>query len=54
MCWPGTQYGYPASDTSKAVKLVTWGIYKSRRGGELHEWSPQVVHALTAVAQPQA
>jgi glutamate synthase (ferredoxin) len=40
-------YGYPQSDTSQAVKLVTWGIYKSRRGGELHEWSPQVVHALT-------
>jgi glutamate synthase (ferredoxin) len=47
------QYGYPDSDTSQAVKLVTWGIYKSRRGGELHEWSPQVVHALTAVARPK-
>jgi glutamate synthase (ferredoxin) len=31
-----------------APKLETWGIYKSRRGGELHEWSPQVVHALQA------
>jgi glutamate synthase (ferredoxin) len=47
------QYGYPQSDTSQAVKLVTWGIYKSRRGGELHEWSPQVVHALTSVARPK-
>lgn len=47
------QYGYPDSDTSQAVKLVTWGIYKSRRGGELHEWSPQVVHALTQVARPK-
>ncbi len=47
------QYGYPDSDTSQAVKLITWGIYKSRRGGELHQWSPQVVHALTAVAQPK-
>ena len=47
------QYGYPDSDTSQAVKLVTWGIYKSRRGGEVHEWSPQVVHALTAVARPK-
>ena len=46
-------YGYPQSDTSQAVKLVTWGLYKSRRGGELHEWSPQVVHALTAVARPK-
>jgi len=46
-------YGYPDSDISKAVKLVTWGIYKSRRGGEVHEWSPQVVHALTAVANPK-
>lgn len=40
---------YPANP--KAVKLETWGIFKSRRGGELHEWSPQVVHALQAVAQ---
>ena len=47
------QYGYPDSDTSQAVKLVTWGLYKSRRGGEVHEWSPQVVHALTAVSKPK-
>jgi len=47
------QYGYPNSETSDAVKLVTWGIYKSRRGGEVHEWSPQVVHALTAVSRPK-
>ncbi len=38
--------GYPASDTAQTVKLITWGLYKSRRGGELHQWSPQVVHAL--------
>ncbi|MCX8016563.1 MAG: glutamate synthase large subunit, partial [Rhodocyclaceae bacterium] len=47
------QYGYPNSDLSQAVKLVTWGLYKARRGGELHEWSPQVVHALTQVARPK-
>ncbi len=41
---------YPDSATSKTVKLETWGIYKNRRGGELHEWSPQVVHALQKVA----
>jgi glutamate synthase (ferredoxin) len=40
---------YPANP--KTVKLETWGIFKSRRGGELHEWSPQVVHALQAVAK---
>ena len=40
---------YPANP--KAVKLETWGIFKSRRGGELHEWSPQVVHALQEVAK---
>jgi glutamate synthase (ferredoxin) len=40
---------YPANP--KSVKLETWGIYKSRRGGELHEWSPQVVHALQEVAK---
>lgn len=39
---------YPAN--AKTVKLETWGIFKSRRGGELHEWSPQIVHALQAVA----
>lgn len=40
---------YPANP--KSVKLETWGIFKSRRGGELHEWSPQVVHALQEVAK---
>ena len=37
------QYGYPDSDTSQAAKLVTWGIYKSRRGARCtsgaHRWS---------------
>ena len=47
------RYGYPDSDTSKAVKLVSWGIFKSRRGGELHEWSPAVVHALTATVRAE-
>ena len=42
---------YPTSGNGKTVKLETWGLYKSRRGGELHEWSPQVVHALQAVAK---
>jgi glutamate synthase (ferredoxin) len=37
---------FPESETAKRVKLETWGIYKPRRGGELHTWSPQVVHAL--------
>ncbi len=41
---------YPAK-TPKAFKLESWGLFKSRRGGELHEWSPQVVHALQEVAQ---
>jgi glutamate synthase (ferredoxin) len=40
---------YPADP--KAVKLETWGIFKSRRSGEAHEWSPQVVHALQEVAK---
>lgn len=38
---------YPDAEGKKRVKLETWGIYKSRRrGGELHTWSPEVVHAL--------
>ena len=46
---------YPEPQEGKAVnpkllKLETWGLYKPRRGGELHEWSPQVVHAIQAVA----
>ncbi|MCB0074929.1 MAG: glutamate synthase subunit alpha, partial [Caldilineaceae bacterium] len=45
------QYGYPDSDAGKGVKLVTWGLYKTRRGGELHQWSPQVVHAITELAR---
>ncbi len=44
LAWHGA--GYPASETAKTVKLTTWGLFKSRRGGELHQWSPQVVHAL--------
>ena len=48
------EYGYPESETSKTVKLETWGIYKSRRGGELHEWSPQVVQALTAAVRAES
>jgi glutamate synthase (ferredoxin) len=36
------------------LKLETWGLYKPRRGGELHEWSPQVVHALQAVAKAES
>ncbi len=48
------EYGYPESETSKTVKLDTWGIYKARRGGELHEWSPQVVKALTAAVRAES
>ena len=44
-------YGYPAGDAGKGVKLVSWGMYKSRRGGEQHLWSPQVVHALHKAAR---
>ncbi len=43
--------GYPGGNADRTVKLETWGLYKSRRGGELHEWSPQVVHAVHAVAK---
>ena len=39
-------YGYPEDSDGAEVKLETWGLYKSRRGGELHTWSPEVVHAL--------
>lgn len=35
---------YPGEE--KKVRLETWGLFKQRRGGELHEWSPQVVHAM--------
>ncbi len=45
------QKAYPAGGNAKTVKLETWGLYKPRRGGELHEWSPQVVHALQGVAK---
>ena len=41
---------YPAKAV-KTLKLESWGLFKSRRGGEIHEWSPQVVHALQAVSQ---
>jgi glutamate synthase (ferredoxin) len=42
---------YPQGAAAKTIKLETWGLFKPRRGGELHEWSPQVVHALQAVAR---
>jgi glutamate synthase (ferredoxin) len=44
---------YPAGGAA-TVKLESWGLYKSRRGGELHEWSPQVVHALQAAAKAES
>lgn len=37
---------FPDSRTSRRVRLPSWGLYKSRRGGELHEWSPRVVHLI--------
>ncbi|MDI9547610.1 MAG: glutamate synthase large subunit [Chloroflexota bacterium] len=47
---------YPQGDAAtmtkaKAPRLDTWGLFKSRRGGETHLWSPEVVHALQAVAK---
>lgn len=36
---------YPPAG-ARSPRLETWGLYKSRRGGELHEWSPQIVHAI--------
>ena len=52
LAWDGK--AYPVKP-SKSYKLETWGLFKSRRGGELHEWSPQVVHALhEAVQAPSA
>lgn len=46
--------GYPTSETAKTVKLTTWGLYKPRRGGELHQWSPQVVHALQGAVRAES
>jgi glutamate synthase (ferredoxin) len=42
--------GFPEG-AARMLKLETWGLFKPRRGGEVHEWSPQVVHALQAVAR---
>ncbi|MEZ4634843.1 MAG: glutamate synthase large subunit [Caldilineaceae bacterium] len=49
LSWHKTAY----AASKRAPKLDTWGIYKSRRGGELHEWSPQVVHALQEAVQAE-
>ncbi len=46
-----SQRAYPPVKTAKPPRLDSWGLYKSRRGGELHVWSPEVVHALHAVAR---
>lgn len=48
LAWYGK--AYPTKPV-KSHKLETWGLFKSRRGGELHEWSPQVVHALQEAVQ---
>ncbi len=37
---------YPDPTLRRKARLTSWGLYKSRRGGELHEWSPKVVHLL--------
>ena len=37
---------YPDPTRKRKARLTSWGLYKSRRGGELHEWSPRVVHLL--------
>ncbi len=39
------QAAFPEA-AQRRVRLPSWGLYKSRRGGEIHEWSPQVVHLL--------
>ncbi|GIV78466.1 MAG: glutamate synthase [Litorilinea sp.] len=38
--------GYPDGNEEKTVRLSTWGLYKPRRGGELHTWNPQSVQFL--------
>jgi glutamate synthase (ferredoxin) len=52
MAWHGK--AYPQDNAARTLKLETWGIFKPRRGGELHGWSPQVVHALQAVSRAES
>ena len=41
---------FPQGETGGRRRMPSWGLYKSRRGGEVHEWSPKAVHLLqTAV-----
>lgn len=44
LAWHESAYPDPAG--KRRARLASWGLYKSRRGGELHEWSPKVVHLL--------
>ena len=37
---------YPDPTSRRKARLTSWGLYKSHRGGELHEWAPKVVHLL--------
>ena len=37
---------FPEGRTGGRRRMPSWGLYKSRRGGEVHEWSPRVVHLL--------
>ncbi len=41
--------GHPASSAAHAPVMDSYGFYKSRRGGEQHAFSPEVVAALHAV-----
>ena len=40
------QNAFPEEGSTRKVRLPSWGLYKNRRGGEIHEWSPEVVHLL--------
>ena len=40
------RHAFPDADRTRRLRLPSWGLYKSRRGGEVHEWSPTVVHLV--------
>ena len=37
---------YPPQESPRTLRLESWGYFKPRRGGEVHEWNPETVKQL--------
>ena len=51
--WPGITRPIRQTDAASPVRLETWGMYQAATWRRTHEWNPQVVQALHAVARAE-